>query len=91
MIEESDDPEEIIEALNSFTGKIRKDSPEFIFRVFDLHDDVLDYFALSTISKFRHPKARAFISAYKTDDSDEQELLDEIRNVEYFKGGRYID
>ncbi len=78
IISESNDIDELNEAVDVFSKKHRKESPGFLTPLLQKGDAWLEYCAILAISKFRHPLRKEILINYKSGDNDIKELLADI-------------
>ncbi len=74
----SNDDEQLWDALSSIQGKKRKESPEFLERLLDNKDEYVQYQLARFLSEFRHSLAIEYMKRLmQTDDEDVIEIAEE--------------
>jgi hypothetical protein len=78
IILNSNDDEELWDALSSMPGKKRKESPEYLERLLSNKDEFVQYALAKFLTEFWHPLAIEYMNILrKTNDKDIIEIVDE--------------
>ena len=80
----STDTDELYRAMWVFGRKKRRENPEFLFRVFEMNDEVLNYDGIKILGNFTHQNARQKL--WELSQSSDQECADLAKELLRKKG-----
>jgi len=84
VLQESQDSEEINDALRRMQGKWRKESPEYLQHLLHSQDEFVLYSLVELLAEHRHPLAKEYLAELaKNDDEDSSELARQcLQNIQ---------
>jgi hypothetical protein len=79
IIKNSNDIDDIYYAIGALSRKKRNEDPRYMFRVFDIDDDIIKYDGVKLLAKYRHPAAKMKLMELRNDkDNDFSDLVNDL-------------